>query len=146
MLLLQEGEFIWSALHVDESKVGSSLGVWKKHRLWVNKDWDVLLGESDCDWCWLIGHKVLEVSSGHISIHEFEEAICVGFLSKSNGNWCWLVGDEVLQVTSGNVGVHKLEESIGIRLLGESNSNWCWLVSDEVLEVASGDVGVHELE
>lgn len=40
VLLHQEGEFIWTTLHIDETQVGSCLGVLEDHRLWVNVDWD----------------------------------------------------------------------------------------------------------
>ena len=72
---LNNGHLIWANFHISKTEGSSSLGVSSEHRLWVNKDWDVLLGKGNSDWCWLIGHKVLKVSSGDISIHEFEEAI-----------------------------------------------------------------------
>ena len=67
------------------------------------------MGESNGDWGWLVSDKVLEVSSGDVSVHKLEEAIGIRLLGESNGDWGWLVGDKVLEVSSGDVGVHKLE-------------------------------------
>ena len=104
------------------------------------------MSETDSNWGWLIGNKVLKVSSSDVGVHQFEEAISIGFLGETDSDWGWLIGDEVLKVSSGNVGIHELEETISIGFLGESNGDWGWLVGDEVLEVSSGDVGVHKLE
>ena len=104
------------------------------------------MSESNGDWGWLVGHKVLEVASGDVGIHKLEEAIGIRLLGKSDSNWGWLVSDEVLEVSSSDVGVHELEKTISIRFLGETNGDWGWLVSNKVLEVSSGDVGVHKLE
>ena len=72
---LNKGYFIWADSHVNETEASSSLSVWVEHRLWMDKNWLISLGKGNSDWCWLIGHKVLEVSSGNIGIHELEEAI-----------------------------------------------------------------------
>jgi len=45
------------------------------------------LSETDSDWGWLIGDEVLKVSSGNVGIHELEETISVGFLSKTDCDW-----------------------------------------------------------
>ena len=104
------------------------------------------MSETDSNWGWLIGNKVLKVSSSDVGVHQFEEAISIGFLGKTDSDWGWLIGDEVLKVSSGNVGIHELEETISIGFLGKSNGDWGWLIGDEVLEVSSGDVSVHKLE
>ena len=73
---MKERKLIWSTFHIDEAEVGGSLRVGTKHGFWVDVYWNSIgLGKGNSDWCWLIGHKVLEVSSGDIGVHEFEEAI-----------------------------------------------------------------------
>jgi hypothetical protein len=113
---------------------------------WWVYDWVLDLCECDSDWCWLVSHEVLQVTSGDIGVHKLEESIGVALLGEGNGDWSWLICDQVLKIASCDVGIHQLEESIGVALLGESNGDWCWLVGDQVLKVASCDVGIHKLE
>jgi len=54
---------------------------------WRINDWVSGLSETDSDWGWLIGDEVLKVSSGNVGIHELEETISVGFLSKTDCDW-----------------------------------------------------------
>ena len=39
-----------------------------------------LLGKGNGDWGWLVSDKVLQVSSGHVSVHELEKAISIALL------------------------------------------------------------------
>jgi len=102
------------------------------------------LGESDSDGRWLVGDKVLKVSSGDVLTSESKHTIFITLLSKLNGDWRWLVSNEVLQSTSGYVLVEEGGEVITITLLGKLNGNWRWLVGHEVLQGTSGDVLVKE--
>jgi hypothetical protein len=56
------------------------------------------LGETNCDWGWLVGDKVLEVASGDVSVHELEEAVGIGFhlieLNETLSDWGIGVLDE----------------------------------------------------
>jgi hypothetical protein len=58
---------------------------------------DVLLS-----YYWFVCDKVLQVSSGDVGIHEFEETIGIVLvetkveLGEGRCDWCWLVGDDVL--------------------------------------------------
>jgi hypothetical protein len=51
------------------------------------------LCESNSDWSWLVGDKVLKVSSSDVGIEESRNVVGIRFLSKSDGDWCWLVSD-----------------------------------------------------
>ena len=74
--------------------------------------------KGDSDWSWLVGDKVLEVTSGDVGVEEGADVVGVGFLGKSNSDWCWLVGDEVLKVTSGNIAVEEGGNVVTISFLG----------------------------
>jgi len=100
--------------------------------------------QGNSDWGWLISDEVLQVSSGHVGVHELEETIGVRLLSEGHGNWGWLVGNKVLKVASGHVGIHKLEEAVGIRLglieLHEGLGDWSISVLNKVNESALGNI------
>ena len=105
--------------------------------------------QGNSDWGWLISDEVLQVSSGHVGVHELEETIGVRLLSEGHGDWGWLIGHEVLQVASSDVSVHKLEEAIGIRLrlieLHEGLGDWSISVLNEVNKGGLGNVLTVEL-
>jgi len=65
------------------------------------------LGKSDGDWCWLVGDKVLKVTSGNVGIEESRNIVGIRFhlikLDKRLGDWCICISDEVNKGTLGDV-------------------------------------------
>jgi len=72
------------------------------------------LGKLGGDWAWLVGDKVLEVTSGDVGTIESEDIISITLLSQLGCDWAWLIGDKVFEMTSGDIGSVKGENVVAI--------------------------------